>query len=83
VTKFEKKLASLARYRSKVYELEREMTDHVSTHLGDDWYVTYDAGDGILLGSPDAYNYKISTYLECAGMGRDEAIAYIEGRPFN
>jgi hypothetical protein len=83
MTKFDKQLKILSKLHFQVDELETEMSSSIESHLGLDWFITYDRGDGILLGSPDAYNYRISTYIEAQNMPRDEAIEYIERYPFN
>lgn len=83
MTKFEKDLQKLSELHIKVNKLTNDMNDKVRDHLGDNWFVTYAMGDGILLCSPDASNYIIDTYVDTIGMERDEAIEYIESYPFN
>lgn len=67
----------------KVRRLQNEFNEKITRHLGEGWFVTYDYGDGVLLCSPDAGNYRIETYLATVNMPRDQAIAYIRARDFN
>jgi hypothetical protein len=83
MSNFKKKVMKLSNLVNKVDVLLNDLTEQVKEHLGEYWYVTTDRGDGILLGSPDAYNYRIATYFEAMKMPREDAIAYIEARGFN
>jgi len=83
MTYFVNKLSRYATALKKVQRFDNELTDMIKNHLGDDWAITYDRADGILLLSPDAYNYRIGDYVHTLGMPREEAIAYIEAHPFN
>lgn len=83
MSKFDTKLNELRKLRNKVSVLENELGRQIENHLGEGWFITFDVGDGILLLSPVADNYEIGTYVECQHMPRDEAIEYIEARPFN
>ena len=83
MNQFINKFNALVSAQKRVNSLTSDLNSMVEQHLGSDWFVTYDHGDGILLVSPQAHNYQIQVYLKCLNKPRDQAIAYIEERPFN
>lgn len=83
MTRFESKLNRVINLNNQVNEITKVLSAIVESHLGDNWFLTYDIGDGWLIVSPDSNQYLVDDYLATQRMTRAAAIRYIEARKFN
>lgn len=83
MTKFESKLNRVINLNNQVNEITKVLSEIIRAHLGDDWFLTYDHGDGWLIVSPDSYQYRVADYQATQRMTRADAIRYIQAKPFN